>query len=195
MAAVLVAQGSAGGARHSVSAVGERRLVVRAHCWCTAEYPGALEYRHCPQRTAHCAANSSRRCPRLRACVRRDDDNLAAVHPTRRNRSPLCMQQSTGVRGHSGGALGCWLAVKALAPFVGWAHCCHICTGTGLGPATGAELGIGLVNGLWAFKTMLPSAVALAPALLRGALKVKVLVPQSSIPGRGSTRAFARLVA
>jgi hypothetical protein len=37
---------------------------------------------------------------------------------------------------------------------------------------------------------MLPSAVALAPALLRGALKVKVLVPQSSIPGRGSTRAF-----
>jgi hypothetical protein len=42
---------------------------------------------------------------------------------------------------------------------------------------------------------MLPSAVALAPALLRGALKVKVLVPQSSIPGRGSTRAFARLVA
>jgi hypothetical protein len=47
----------------------------------------------------------------------------------------------------------------------------------------GAELAIGLVNGLWAFKTMLPSAVAVAPAMLRGALKVKVLVPQSSIPG------------
>ena len=68
----------------------------------------------------------------------------------------------------------------------------------------GAELGIALANGLWAFKTMLPAAVALAPALLKGALKVKVaahlpdmsvagcqrkwcdrqvLVPQSSIPG------------
>ena len=32
-------------------------------------------------------------------------------------------------------------------------------------------------------QTMMPAAIALNPALLRGALKVKVLVPQSSIPG------------
>lgn len=47
----------------------------------------------------------------------------------------------------------------------------------------GAELGISLYTALWAVKAMLPAAVALAPALMRGALKIKVLIPQSSIPG------------
>jgi hypothetical protein len=46
-----------------------------------------------------------------------------------------------------------------------------------------AELGISLMNALWAVKGMVPSAVAIAPALLRGSLTVKTLVPQSSIPG------------
>ena len=47
----------------------------------------------------------------------------------------------------------------------------------------GASVGISLYNALFMFKTLMPAAVALAPAMLRGALKVKVLVPQSSIPG------------
>jgi hypothetical protein len=46
-----------------------------------------------------------------------------------------------------------------------------------------AELGISLMNALWAVKGMVPAAVAIAPAMLRGALTVKTLVPQSSIPG------------
>jgi len=46
-----------------------------------------------------------------------------------------------------------------------------------------AELGISLLNALWALKGMVPAAVAIAPALLRGALTIKTLVPQSSIPG------------
>ncbi|GMI36994.1 hypothetical protein TeGR_g15104, partial [Tetraparma gracilis] len=46
-----------------------------------------------------------------------------------------------------------------------------------------AELGISLMNALWAVKGMVPAAVAIAPALLRGALTVKTLVPQSSVPG------------
>ena len=46
-----------------------------------------------------------------------------------------------------------------------------------------AEMGIALLIALMAFKTLMPASVALAPALIRGALKVKVLVPQSSIPG------------
>ena len=47
----------------------------------------------------------------------------------------------------------------------------------------GAELAISLMNALWAVKGMVPAAIAIAPALLRGALTVKTLVPQSSIPG------------
>mmetsp|Transcript_48023 Transcript_48023/g.112150 ORF Transcript_48023/g.112150 Transcript_48023/m.112150 type:complete len:1008 (-) Transcript_48023:57-3080(-) len=39
------------------------------------------------------------------------------------------------------------------------------------------------INGLKGFQTIMPAALALAPALLRGALKVKVLTPQSTIPG------------
>ncbi|GMI14344.1 hypothetical protein TrVE_jg11237 [Triparma verrucosa] len=46
-----------------------------------------------------------------------------------------------------------------------------------------AELLISLLNALWALKGMVPAAVAIAPALLRGALTIKTLVPQSSIPG------------
>ena len=48
---------------------------------------------------------------------------------------------------------------------------------------TAAELGLSLTNALWAIKGMVPSAVAIAPALLRGSLTVKTLIPQSSIPG------------
>lgn len=45
------------------------------------------------------------------------------------------------------------------------------------------SLGMGFVNGLRGFNTIMPAALALAPALLRGALKVKVTAPQSTIPG------------
>ncbi|CAE7426744.1 ABCF2 [Symbiodinium sp. CCMP2456] len=45
------------------------------------------------------------------------------------------------------------------------------------------SMGMGLVNGLRGFNTIMPAALALAPALLRGALKVKVTAPQSTIPG------------
>jgi hypothetical protein len=48
---------------------------------------------------------------------------------------------------------------------------------------SGAELAISLLNALWAVQGMVPSAVAIAPALLRGSLTVKTLIPQSSIPG------------
>jgi low affinity Fe/Cu permease len=47
----------------------------------------------------------------------------------------------------------------------------------------GAEVGISLYSSFWAVKAMIPAAVALAPALMRGGLKIKVLIPQSSIPG------------
>ena len=46
-----------------------------------------------------------------------------------------------------------------------------------------AELLISLANALWAVKGMVPAAVAIAPALLRGSLTVKQLIPQSTIPG------------
>lgn len=47
--------------------------------------------------------------------------------------------------------------------------------------AAGAALGIS--QAALAFKVILPSAASLAPGLMRGAIKVKQLVPQSSIPG------------
>ena len=45
------------------------------------------------------------------------------------------------------------------------------------------ELGIGLKHALMGFKIMIPAAVAIAPGLMKGALAVKMLVPQSSLPG------------
>ena len=48
---------------------------------------------------------------------------------------------------------------------------------------TAAELTLALSNALYSVQSMFPAAVAIAPALLRGALTVKTLVPQSSIPG------------
>ena len=48
---------------------------------------------------------------------------------------------------------------------------------------TPVELGIGLKHALMGFKIMIPAAVAIAPGLMKGALAVKMLVPQSSLPG------------
>jgi len=48
---------------------------------------------------------------------------------------------------------------------------------------TGLEIAFALGIGLKGLKHILPAALALAPALLRGALKVKVVAPQSTIPG------------
>ena len=45
------------------------------------------------------------------------------------------------------------------------------------------EGAVGLVNGAATLRTMVPTAVSIAPALLRGALKCKMMLPQSSIPG------------
>lgn len=45
------------------------------------------------------------------------------------------------------------------------------------------SMGMGFANGLRGFNTIMPAALALAPAMLRGALKVKVTAPQSTIPG------------
>lgn len=45
------------------------------------------------------------------------------------------------------------------------------------------SMGMGFANGLRGFTTIMPAALALAPAMLRGALKVKVTAPQSTIPG------------
>eukprot|EP01052_Picozoa_sp_SAG31_P055993 SAG31_NODE_15775_length_739_cov_1.178125_1_plen_219_part_01 len=46
-----------------------------------------------------------------------------------------------------------------------------------------AEMVLGLVNGLSAFKILLPAALSISPALLRGCIKVKTLVPGATIPG------------
>jgi hypothetical protein len=48
---------------------------------------------------------------------------------------------------------------------------------------TGMEVGICFATALISFKVMLPAALSLAPALVRGCIKVKTLIPQSSIPG------------
>ncbi|KAL1523978.1 hypothetical protein AB1Y20_018893 [Prymnesium parvum] len=45
------------------------------------------------------------------------------------------------------------------------------------------SLFLGLSQGLLAFKVMAPSAIAMGPGILQGAIRVKDLVPQSSIPG------------
>ena len=45
------------------------------------------------------------------------------------------------------------------------------------------EMMISEISAVFAFKIMVPAAVSLAPGIIRGALKVKSLVPQSSIPG------------
>eukprot|EP00931_Biecheleriopsis_adriatica_P064387 TRINITY_DN39176_c0_g1_i1.p1 TRINITY_DN39176_c0_g1~~TRINITY_DN39176_c0_g1_i1.p1 ORF type:complete len:908 (-),score=141.87 TRINITY_DN39176_c0_g1_i1:15-2711(-) len=47
----------------------------------------------------------------------------------------------------------------------------------------GVEVLVGAMNGLKGFKKIMPVALALAPALMKGALRVKVTVPQSTIPG------------
>ena len=39
------------------------------------------------------------------------------------------------------------------------------------------------MHALMGFKMMIPAAVAIAPGLMKGALAVKMLVPQSSLPG------------
>jgi hypothetical protein len=45
------------------------------------------------------------------------------------------------------------------------------------------ELTIGLMHAFAGFKTMVPAAIAIAPGMMKGALLVKMLVPQSSLPG------------
>lgn len=45
------------------------------------------------------------------------------------------------------------------------------------------ELTIGLAHALMSFQIMVPAAISLAPGLIRGAMRAKTLVPQSSIPG------------
>mmetsp|Transcript_28267 Transcript_28267/g.83015 ORF Transcript_28267/g.83015 Transcript_28267/m.83015 type:complete len:668 (-) Transcript_28267:100-2103(-) len=45
------------------------------------------------------------------------------------------------------------------------------------------ELGIGLSHAMMSFQIMVPAAISLAPGLIRGAMRAKTLVPQSSIPG------------
>ena len=45
------------------------------------------------------------------------------------------------------------------------------------------ELTIGIMHALMGFKMMIPAAIAIAPGLMKGALAVKMLVPQSSLPG------------
>ena len=46
-----------------------------------------------------------------------------------------------------------------------------------------AEMVLGLGNGLITFKALLPAALSVSPALLRGCVKVKTLVPHAAIPG------------
>ena len=48
---------------------------------------------------------------------------------------------------------------------------------------TGAEIAVSLVQALASFKILVPAAIAVAPAVIKGAFKVKTLVPESSIPG------------
>ena len=45
------------------------------------------------------------------------------------------------------------------------------------------ELMIGLLHAFLGFKIMVPAAISIAPGLVQGALNVKMLVPQSSLPG------------
>lgn len=45
------------------------------------------------------------------------------------------------------------------------------------------ELGVGVAHALMSFQIMVPAAISLAPGLIRGAMRAKTLVPQSSIPG------------
>jgi hypothetical protein len=47
----------------------------------------------------------------------------------------------------------------------------------------GIELYVGLLYGLRGFKLMLPAALSLGPGMVQGALNVKLIVPQSSLPG------------
>jgi hypothetical protein len=46
-----------------------------------------------------------------------------------------------------------------------------------------AELMLGATHALRAFKLLLPAALSIGPGLLRGSVKVKTFIPQSSIPG------------
>eukprot|EP00854_Cymbomonas_tetramitiformis_P021650 gene21650-26039_t len=46
-----------------------------------------------------------------------------------------------------------------------------------------ADLVISILNAISTIQYLLPAAVSIAPAILRGALTVKTLVPQSSLPG------------
>ena len=60
----------------------------------------------------------------------------------------------------------------------------RLCSNRGVQQAkVDAELTIAGINACLAFKIMVPSAVSMAPGLIRGALKIKTLVPQSSLPG------------
>ena len=47
----------------------------------------------------------------------------------------------------------------------------------------GVEAVVGLFNGGRTLRTMLPTAVSLAPGMLRGAMRCKMMLPQSTIPG------------
>ena len=47
----------------------------------------------------------------------------------------------------------------------------------------GVEIYVGLLYGLRGFKIMLPAALSLGPGMVEGALNVKLIVPQSSLPG------------
>ncbi|CAL1148911.1 unnamed protein product [Cladocopium goreaui] len=49
--------------------------------------------------------------------------------------------------------------------------------------AQSVSIAMGFVQGLRGFNAIVPAAIALSPALLRAALKVKNIVPQSTIPG------------
>jgi len=49
--------------------------------------------------------------------------------------------------------------------------------------ATGLEAAFALQSGVKGLKYILPICLAIAPAMLRGAMKVKVVAPQSTIPG------------
>jgi len=45
------------------------------------------------------------------------------------------------------------------------------------------ELSVGLAFAMMSFQIMVPASISLAPGLIRGAMRAKTLVPQSSIPG------------
>jgi len=48
---------------------------------------------------------------------------------------------------------------------------------------TTAELMLGATHAVRTFKLLLPAALSIGPGLLRGSVKVKTFIPQSSIPG------------